>query len=199
MTKAPPVSWGKGSMGGGHRETDKYERREIFLAQCFIKKIQSRAPDAQQPATGALLRVDSLPPLVLTGHTITPPWDHKDRHLRDIEPVATLQVMQGGTSAKVPENAQETSLRKFLSWQGRRDQIIYIHMCSDKEVTLFRLLGNPGQRAGIQTGHLIVHCVIMFFFCCSLITLGPCDQQAKLLPMGIPALRRQRPVKPVLF
>lgn len=33
-------------MGGGHRETEKYETREIFLAQCFRKKIQKRAPDA---------------------------------------------------------------------------------------------------------------------------------------------------------
>lgn len=50
-------------MGGGHREIEKCERREIFLAQCFMKKIQKRAPNAQRPATGASLRVDSLPPL----------------------------------------------------------------------------------------------------------------------------------------
>lgn len=31
-------------MGGGHRETEKCERREIFLAQCFMKKIQKKGP-----------------------------------------------------------------------------------------------------------------------------------------------------------
>lgn len=39
MTKASSEH-GEYQHGKGHRETEKCERREIFLAQCFMKKIQ---------------------------------------------------------------------------------------------------------------------------------------------------------------
>lgn len=134
-----------------------------------MKKDTKMAPDAQLPAIGTLLRVDFLllwgsstlgspTSLDLTGHTTTQQWDHKDRHLRDTKPVATTEE----TCKVAPEARLQRMPRRPPSGNSFHDREagtrLYIHMCLDKKVTLFRLQGNPGQRAGIQTGHLTVLC-----------------------------------------
>lgn len=77
---------------------------------------------------------------------------------RHKKPVATTEE----TCKVAPEARLQRMPRRPPSGNSFHDREagtrLYIHMCLDKKVTLFRLQGNPGQRAGIQTGHLTVLC-----------------------------------------
>lgn len=99
------------------------------------------------------------------------------RHRDQWQPWKSYKVAPEPRLQKMPRRPPSGS-----SFHDREEGTrLYFQMCLDKEVTLFRLLGNPGQRAAIQTGTISLYSLSCFSFCCSPITLEPCSQQAKRL------------------